>query len=375
MKIAIHLAHPAHYHLFKNVIHALSDKHEVVVTYNNKDILEQLIQGRDLGTISVNIKSKKRLRGSLGLLLQFLEKEINLIRVIRRQKPDIILGTSIIVAHTGWLLNIPSVIINEDDFDVVVGTAKIGYPFCSQILAPACCRTGKWAHKVVAYESYHELAYLGPRYFRPDPARIAHLRPDAIPFFILRFADLSAHHDFGKSGINKQVARRLIELLAPHGRIYITAERALEPLFEEYRIQLDPLDIHHALFYADLYIGDSQTMAAEAAVLGTPSIRFNDFVGRISYLDELEQYGLTYGIESAYPERLYAKITELLRTTDRKERWVQRRTAMLRDKIDLAAFMVWFIENYPQSAQKTSTNQQIHDKFRFGDTATQSKQV
>jgi predicted glycosyltransferase len=34
----------------------------------------------------------------------------------------------------------------------------------------------------------------------------------------------------------------------------------------------------------DLYIGDSQTMAAEAAVLGIPSIRFNSFVGKLVYL-------------------------------------------------------------------------------------------
>ncbi len=35
-------------------------------------------------------------------------------------------------------------------------------------------------------------------------------------------------------------------------------------------------------------------MIAEAAVLGTPSIRFNDFVGKLGYLEDLEhKYGLT----------------------------------------------------------------------------------
>ena len=33
--------------------------------------------------------------------------------------------------------------------------------------------------------------------------------------------------------------------------------------------------------FASLYIGDSQTMAAEAGVLGVPFVRFNDFVGRL----------------------------------------------------------------------------------------------
>jgi predicted glycosyltransferase len=50
-----------------------------------------------------------------------------------------------------------------------------------------------------------------------------------------------------------------------------------------------------------MYIGDSQTMTAEAAVLGTPAIRFNDFVGELSYLEELEYtFDLTYGIKTNF---------------------------------------------------------------------------
>ena len=46
-------------------------------------------------------------------------------------------------------------------------------------------------------------------------------------------------------------------------------------------------------------------MAAECAVLGTPSIRFNDFVGKLGYLEELElEYGLTFGIKTSDPEKL-----------------------------------------------------------------------
>ena len=57
--------------------------------------------------------------------------------------------------------------------------------------------------------------------------------------------------------------------------------------------------MHHVMAFASLYIGDSQTMAAEAGVLGVPFVRFNDFVGRIGYLRELEDtYELGYGIHA-----------------------------------------------------------------------------
>ena len=81
----------------------------------------------------------------------------------------------------------------------------------------------------------------------------------------------------------------------------------------KYRLKINPLDIHHVITFASLYIGDSQSMAVEAAMLGVPSIRFNDFAGKISVLEELEhKYGLTYGIKTDQPERLFEKINELL---------------------------------------------------------------
>ena len=111
-----------------------------------------------------------------------------------------------------------------------------------------------------------------------------------------------------------------------------------------------PHKIHDMLYYAQMYIGDSQTMASEAAILGTPSIRSNSFVGKISYLEELEyRYGLTYGFKVEDQDKMLLKIKELLRDKNLKERWQEKRERMLKDKIDVAQFLVEFIENFPQS--------------------------
>lgn len=145
----------------------------------------------------------------------------------------------------------------------------------------------------------------------------------------------------------------------------------MEPQFEKYRIKISPLDMHHVMAFTSLYIGDSQTMAAEAGVLGVPFVRFNDFVGRIGYLRELEdKYELGYGIHASvlpadFPIRrndgslqpsgvdaLYHRVEELVAmpSDQRNKLWSERRTQMLSDKIDCAKFLTWFIENYPQSA-------------------------
>ena len=175
----------------------------------------------------------------------------------------------------------------------------------------------------------------------------------------MRFASLNAHHDSGIKGINTEIAQRLIDILAPHGTIYITSERPLEPQFEQYRIRINPLDMHHVMAFASLYIGDSQTMAAEAGVLGVPFVRFNDFVGRIGYLRELEDvYQLGFGIKASSAgsvDVLCARVSELvaLPAKERKAMFEARRQRMLSEKIDCAKFLTWFIENYPSSVSET----------------------
>ena len=123
--------------------------------------------------------------------------------------------------------------------------------------------------------------------------------------------------------------------------------------------------MHHVMAFASLYIGDSQTMAAEAGVLGTPFVRFNDFVGRLSYLNELENdYHLGFGHQTHDVEGFYSSIQRWLSETDRKRICAERRERMLADKIDYAKFLTWFLECYPESTEimREDTNYQLRFK-------------
>jgi hypothetical protein len=250
----------------------------------------------------------------------------------------------------GRLRHIPVININEDDAAVVPKYARLSYPWADEILTPVVCDNGRWNDKSVKYDGYHELAYLHPDHFTPERSVVEkYFRTDS-PYFLLRFAKLKAHHDAGIKGISPEIAQRLIDLLEPHGRVYISSERELEPQFEPYRIRIRPIDMHHVMAFADLYLGDSQTMAAEAGVLGIPFVRFNDFVGRIGYLRELEDvYRLGVGIRTDEVERLYDTVRELLQMPQRRMVFQERRARMLSEKINVAKFLTWFIEGYPDS--------------------------
>lgn len=379
MNILIQLSHPAHFHLYKNSIKNWQDKGlHVHVLIKTKDILEELCQDSQIPYH--NILPIAHRKSKLGVLWDMLVRDWKIFCFCIHHKIEILSGSTPEVAHVSKMLKLHSVTTTEDDMTVIPAFVKAIKPFIQCILVPTVCNTTSLEEYTVHYPSYHELAYLYPNHFIANREIVENYGIDTTkPYFIMRFASLKAHHDDGIQGINTEIAQRLIDILSPHGQIYITSERELEPQFEPYRIRINPLDMHHVMAFASLYLGDSQTMAAEAGVLGTPFVRFNDFVGRIGYLQELEDiYQLGYGVHasplaedspirradgSAQPsgkEALYEVVKQIVAmpAEERQIVFAARREKMISEKIDYAKFLTWFIENYPTSAKETKDNQE-----------------
>ncbi len=342
-----YLGHPAHYHNVSVVVKKLSDKgFRVVLVARGKDVLFKLLEGLPYEIIYLNPRKGK---SKLSLIKTVIGREFVLFRLALKYKPKMLIGTDIVIAHIGKLLNIPSVILNEDDAKEVPFLAKYGFKYATVVFSPDSCDILPYENKI-GYKGYHELAYLHPLYFKPDKSKVSELLKDGQKYFILRFAELTAHHDKGKNGIDLIIAKKLITQLSPFGRVYITSERKLETELEPYRISIKPKNMHHALYFAQIYIGDSQTMAAEAAVLGTPSIRFNDFVGKLGYLEELEhKYNLTIGVPTDKSELLFNEIQQLLSNQNLQKDFDQRKENMLKESVDVAELWTnYFIENRKQ---------------------------
>ena len=92
-------------------------------------------------------------------------------------------------------------------------------------------------------------------------------------------------------------------------------------------------------------------MATEAAVLGTPSIFVSSLAGTMGNFIELENtYNLLYSFTNS--EMAMAKAVDILRNSSSKDEWQIKRDRLLKDKIDVTTFVVWFIENYPLSVNE-----------------------
>lgn len=351
MNILIQLSHPAHFHLYKNVARNLQQHgHQVHILIKTKDILEDLLIAANLPYC--NILPQEHRKNKLSMFFDMLLRDWRILCYAKKHHIDLLTASTVEIAQVGWLLGKYRINMGEDDAHIIPLFVKMAKPFIQTYLAPTSCDMGELEPKTIHYAGYHKLAYLHPNQFTPDRAVVNKYFPANRPYFLLRFAKLKAYHDLSNNaqGINTEIAQRLIDILSPHGDVFISSERELEPQFEKYRLNINPLDIHHVMAFASLYIGDSQSMAVEAAMLGTPSIRFNDFAGRIGVLEELEhKYKLTIGISPSHPEQLYSTVQDWISQPNIHEVFLSRRQTMLNDKIDVTEFVTHFIENYPKS--------------------------
>lgn len=350
-RLLVYIGHPAQYHFFRNALSILKrDGYEIKILIKTKDVLEELVKNDSWDYTNIQIVPRKN--SKLSILRAALSRTLTVFKIAKNFHADMLMGTDSSIAQAAWLLRKPSLTTLEDDVEIIKNLAKLTYPFTSYIVVPNVCRVGKWGKKKVGYDGYMKLAYLHPKYFK---ANEAFLRQYGITgnYILLRLAKLTAHHDKGIRGLNENLVSEIINSAQTHGvKVYISSEIQLEPKFESYRLRINPKDIHHVMAFATMLISDSQSMSVESAMLGVPSLRFSDFAGRISVLEELEyKYQLTFGIPTSEPDKLIDKMNRLLAEKDMKNEFRNRHNKMLKDKIDVTAFLVKLVEQYPFSVR------------------------
>jgi len=340
LRVIVDIGHPAHVHFFKNTIWTLEKKgHQVMVVSRDKDVVIELL---DAYKIPHKVLSKVK-KGKIHLFGELFIRDYKLYNIARQFNPDLIMGIlSPTVAHVAWALGKKSIIFNDTEHAEIA--QKMTYPFCDIICTPTSFKkdAGK---KQIKYSGYHELAYLHPAYFSPNPEVLRELGVEVgEPFVILRFISWGAHHDVGQHGIDNKIA--LIKELEKFGKVFISSEGKLAEEFDRYRIRVPSEKIHDLLYYATLCVGEGATMAVESAILGTPSIYVSSLAGTMGNFSELEEkYGLLFNYSDS--EAALKKAVELLKDPELKKTWGLKRAALLRDKINVTEFMVELIEGLP----------------------------
>ena len=206
-----------------------------------------------------------------------------------------------------------------------------------------------------------ELCYLHPKYFNPNKDVLPELGlTEKESYALLRFVSWGANHDIGQSGIPDDSKIELAKELAKNRRVFISSEGNLPDELNKYKIQISPEKIHDVLALASIYIGEGATMASESAMLGTPAIYVNSLTA--GTIEEQQNYGLLFSFRNY--DGVISKVEELLSNPDLKQEFIQKRDRMIKDQIDVTAFMVWFVENYPESFKIMKENPEYQERFR-----------
>lgn len=355
-KILFHVGHPAHVHLFKNTIRNLErDGYKVCVTAMDKEITLQLLDACGIRYEVVG----KNVRGLFNKACNMVKVDLKILKSVKKFGADLLISVgSPYLAQVSVLVRKSHIHFGDTE------NSKFDWlfiPFTDVFMRPSCYKKDI-SKREIRYNGYHELAYLHQNYFKQDSSVLDDFglsKNDK--FIILRFVSWSASHDIGDMGFTNIIDA--VGSLERYGRILITSEQKLPKELEKYRITVPSEKIHHLLYFATLYMGESATMASESAMLGTPSIFVS--TSRRGYTDELEsKYGLVYNFSDPKKGQKYAleKASELLKNENIKREWREKRRRMLSEKIDVTKFMTEFIENYPESFYEYEINEEVKKK-------------
>lgn len=346
MNILIDIGHPGHVHLMRHLSAELKQRgHTLFYSVRNIPVAKRLMEKYGM-TPWFDLGDK---RDSIaGKAITVVSQDFQMLRYVQKNHIEIGFSSGLVLSHVSRLTRMKSVMFDDDDDAAEPLIVRYGHPMTDVVYTPDCIHR-KTKHAVY-YAGTHELAYLHPNRFVPNPVVLQHAGlNEGERFFVMRFVALKGHHDVGQAGLSLEQKRMLVDVLKPCGRVIITSERAVEKEFEQHRLPIPPEEIHSLMAYSSLFVGDSQTMTSEAAVLGVPALKCNSFAGRLSVPNMLEnKYGLCYAYT---PERFNDMCNHIKSLLNRdpdelRTEWQEKRNRMLADMIDPADFFVDYIERY-----------------------------
>lgn len=339
MRILIEILHPAHVHFFRNAIATWRARGDVVlVVSREKEMANELLSAYQIPYRSISALGTHKWQ----LLLEMLERDAKMTHLALSFKPDVLVGImGVTIVQVGLLLRRPAIVFYDTENATI--TNRFVYPLAHSVCTPQCYAQPVRGNHVV-YPGYHELAYLHPDRFAADPeiVRRAGLDPER-RYFLLRFVSWQASHDLSERGLDLEWKRELVKILAPLGEVLISSEGPLPTDLEAHRFRARPEHIHHILAFAALLVGESATMASEAAMLGVPSFYIAD-TGR-GYVSELaDRYGLIRMHRLSESARALDEVRSLLKNAHLRAEYQERRSTMLSERVDTTSWMVAYID-------------------------------
>ncbi|MCB1028672.1 MAG: hypothetical protein KDB24_13025, partial [Microthrixaceae bacterium] len=284
------MVHPADFHFFAGMVAEVERRGDrAVVATRHKDVLVDLA---DEAELPHEVLSSAGTRSRMREAAELVTRVRRLGSLIRRERVDLVMSRNPSGALAARMMRIPSIFDTDDGPAVGLLYWAAAIP-ATPITSPESGGVD-YGRKHRSYPGFKETASLRPDRFVPDPELVRAAGPDpSRPYSLVRAVAMEAVHDHGEGGLDDSTLRRVVDLLSPAGPVWISSERALAPDLEKHLLARPGSSFRQVVAGSRVLVGDSQTTAAEAALLGVPNLRLSSWAGRLPYLEDLEERGMT----------------------------------------------------------------------------------
>jgi predicted glycosyltransferase len=307
MRALVEIVHPADVLFFLTPIRQLIARgDQVEIVSREKDVACDLLDEFALPHRTLSRAGS----GLIGLASELVRRDLALLRHVRANRPDVMIGFGgVAISHVGRMCGIPAISFYAADTASL--QTRLTWPFITHLYVPESYAGPVPRGRATRFAGVKELSYFHPDNFRSDPeiARENGWDPDRLNYFV-RTVSWRANHDLGKSGWNDGTLKALIAKLAERGKVHLSSERQLPAELDRHRFGGAKNAIHHVLAHCQLYVGESATMAHEAAFLGIPAIY--DGADHPGTTRELARHGLVSALQQPGREALLAEVDVLL---------------------------------------------------------------
>ncbi len=340
MKILFDISHPAHVHFFRSTIrNCINEGHIVKVLSRSKDMTVHLLDSFEIEHKTISTAKESFIQRAWELVIRVSRLVIE----IRRFAPNVIIAREGLFASiAGALARVPC--ISFDDTDDARIQLALYTKFATRIYTDIGY-SRRFSAKHRFYRGISCASYLNPDQFSPDKTVLARYGVSLDrPFVLIRLVSWFASHDFGQRGFQGEEIKGLILAIQKLGfDVLISSEVELAEFFNRFTKQFHGEDVHHLIALSSLYVGESATMAAEAAILGTPAVHMS--TRKIWYTNELEfKFKLVYNVRSM--NECCRVVNELLMAPKLKQKLKQQRDLYLSQVDDLDSVVMQAIKEF-----------------------------
>jgi hypothetical protein len=265
MIVGVDILHLAYWNFYKNIINKLEvNGHQVYLFIRKRGPLLRVIREEYQKHENI-IVTGKYYKGKKKMLLHPL-RIFKLLFLLKKLKVDVVTSDGFFIGVAGKLLGIPSV-MHSDDFEYSF-SYKMTQFFSTVMVIPDVFPIT--SQKDFPYKGCKEYAYLNKDYFKYSTEKIGSFS-DNNKYVFIRLVSKSSlnyrHLNDEKSNI-----RNILQYLENKGvKVLLSSEIPFNENFINITLLKPPIENFHSILkYSSVVITEGDTMAREAAILGTP---------------------------------------------------------------------------------------------------------